>query len=250
MDKGLAGKVCLVTGGSRGIGAEICRAMASEGVKLAINYYNSEPAALKLLEEIKTQGIETMAIKADVSQAAQVEAMFQQIEKQMGPVDLLVNNAGISLQAMLVNTAENEWDRLMGVNLKGAFLCCRRALPNMLSNSKGSIVNIASVWGMRGAAGESVYAASKGGLLALSRSLAVEVGQCGIRVNTIAPGPVDTDMLIQELQPEDIAQLKQEIPAARLGHPREIAAACVFLMSSQAAYINGAVLTVDGGWKA
>ncbi|WP_083453876.1 elongation factor P 5-aminopentanone reductase [Syntrophomonas palmitatica] len=250
MDKGLAGQVCLVTGGSRGIGAEVCRALALEGVKVAVNYHNSEAAALKLLEEIRLQGMEAMAVKADISQAAQVEAMFQRVEKELGPVGLLVNNAGISLQAMLVDTAEDEWDRLMGVNLKGAFLCCRRALPGMLSNSKGSIVNVASVWGMRGAACESVYAASKGGLLALTRSLAVEVGQCGIRVNAIAPGPVKTDMLVKELQADEIEQLNSEIPLGRLGRSREMAAACVFLLSSQASYINGAVLNVDGGWKA
>lgn len=241
--------VCLITGGSRGIGAAIVRAAAAEGAAVAINYHRSEAAAGKLVGELQAQGTRVIAVRADVSIAAQVESMFEQVEDNLGPVDWLINNAGISLRSLLQDTSENQWDELMGVNFKGAFLCIRRALPAMIRRRSGAIVNIASIWGQQGAAFESVYAASKGGLIALTRSLAAEIGPSGIRVNALAPGPIDTDMLRTEMTRSELADLAGEIPLGRLGQPEDVAAACMFLLSKKASYINGQVITVDGGWK-
>jgi len=241
--------VCLVTGGSRGIGAAIVKALTAEGVTVALNYHRSASAAQLLANELLEQGGRILPIQADISVAAEVESMFQQVEEQLGPIDWLVNNAGISLRSLLQDTTEDQWDELMGVNLKGAFLCMRRALPGMIGRRNGSIVNIASIWGQQGAAFESVYSASKGGLIALTRSSAAEAGPSGIRVNALAPGPIATDMLKEEMTPEEVTGLVGEIPLGRLGQPEDVAAACLFLLSTKAAYINGQVLTIDGGWK-
>lgn len=249
MKKGNHPAVCLVTGGGRGIGAAIVRALAAEGAAVALNYHQSASAAGALVKELQEQGKRVLAVKADISAAAEVESMFRQVEDQLGHVDWLVNNAGISLRGLLQDTTEDQWDELMGVNFKGAFLCMRRALPGMIRQRHGSIVNIASVWGQQGAAFESVYSASKGGLIALTRSLAAEVGPSGIRVNALAPGPIATDMLKEEMSADELLGLAGEIPLGRLGQPEDVAAACLFLLSKQAAFINGQVITVDGGWK-
>lgn len=246
---GLRGHICLVTGASRGIGAEIARAVAGAGAATAINYHNSKYEALQLLEELNAQGYKAMAVKADVSKSRDVEAMYADIEDKWGSVDLLVNNAGVSLRRLLTETSEEEWHQVMDINLKGAFLCSRQALPAMIRNRFGRIVNIASIWGLRGASCEAVYAASKGGLIALSRSMAAEMGPSGISVNAIAPGPVQTDMLNQELDNDEVTTLASDIPLGRLAVPGDIAAACLFLLSPAASYINGQVLGLDGGWK-
>lgn len=241
--------VCLVTGGSRGIGAAIVTALAAEKVPVALNYHRSEASAKKLAKQLDDQGCRVLAVKADISKAVEVEAMFSLTEEQLGPIDWLVNNAGISMRGLLQDTSEEQWDELMGINLKGAFLCMRRALPGMIRRRQGSIVNIASIWGQQGAAFESIYSASKGGLIALTRSLAAEVGPSGIRVNALAPGPIATDMLKEEMSLEEMTGLAEGMPLGRLGQPEDVAAACVFLLSSKASYINGQVITIDGGWK-
>lgn len=246
---GLKGHICLVTGASRGIGAEIARVVAAAGAATAINYHNSKREALQLLEELNAQGHQAMAVKADISQSRDVEAMYADIEDKWGSVDLLVNNAGVSLRRLLTETSEEEWHQVMDINLKGAFLCSRQALPAMIRNRFGRIVNIASIWGLRGASCEAVYAASKGGLIALSRSMAAETGPSGISVNTIAPGPVQTDMLNQELDNDEMTALAGDIPLGRLAVPGDVASACLFLLSPAASYINGQVIGLDGGWK-
>jgi 3-oxoacyl-[acyl-carrier protein] reductase len=245
----LKGHICLVTGSSRGIGAQIARTVAAAGARTVINYHSSQQQAIQLLGELTEQGYQVMAIQADVSQSREVEAMFAQIETEWGSIDLLVNNAGISLKGLLTETSEEEWQQVMDINLKGAFLCCRRALPAMVRNCCGRIINIASIWGLRGASCESAYAASKGGLIALSRSLAAEMGPSGINVNVIAPGPVETDMLLQELDCDERTALTEDIPLGRLASPDDVASACLFLLSPAASYINGQVLVLDGGWK-
>jgi 3-oxoacyl-[acyl-carrier protein] reductase len=169
----LKGHICLVTGSSRGIGAQIARTVAAAGARTVINYHYSQHQAMQLLAELTEQGDQVMAVQADISQGREVEAMFARIEDKWGSVDLLVNNAGISLKGLITEISEEEWQQVMDINLKGAFLCCRRALPAMIRTRFGRIVNIASIWGLRGASCESVYAASKGGLIALSRSLAM-----------------------------------------------------------------------------
>lgn len=244
----LKGHICLVTGASRGIGACIARTVAAAGASTVINYRNSELQAKILLEELQEKGYQAMAIKADVSRSQEVEFMFAAIEQEWGSVDLLVNNAGISLRRLFTETSEEEWQQVMDINLKGSFLCCRRALPAMIRNRFGRIINIASIWGLRAASCEVVYAASKGGLIALSRSLAAEMGPSGITVNAIAPGPVDTEMLDHELEESDRKSLIDEIPLGRLATPDDVASLCLFLLT-ESAYINGQVITLDGGWK-
>lgn len=243
------GKVCLVTGGSRGIGAAVAQKVALSGAAVAINYLKSEDQAAGLVRTIRESGGRALAVQTDIRQEAAVDRMFTRIENTLGAVDLLVNNAGISLQKMLIDTSAEEWQAIMDTNLSGPFYCCRRALPAMMEKRCGRIVNVASIWGLRGAGCEAVYAAAKGGLIALSRSLAVEAGAWGITVNALAPGPVETDMLLSDLAVDERRELAGEIPLGRLGRSEEIASACRFLLSAEAAYINGSVLVLDGGWK-
>ncbi len=241
--------VCLITGASRGIGREIARAAAAQGIDVAINYYSSKHEAVKLEKELQAQGLNAIAVQADVGCEKDVEKMFSLIESKLGPVNMLINNAGISLRALITETTEVQWQKVMDTNLKGPFLCCRRALPDMIGKKFGRIINIASIWGITGASYEAVYAASKGGLLAMTKSMAVELGPSGITVNAVAPGPIQTDMLQGELSMQEIQNLANEIPLGRLGFPEEIASTCVYLLSSKAAFINGQVISIDGGWK-
>lgn len=244
----LQGKVCLITGASRGIGAAIARSAAQRGAAVAVNYFHSEKQAVHEVESIRRMGARAIAVGADVSSPAGVDNLFLQVEQELGPVDLLVNNAGRSLQKLVTHTSDHEWDETINVNLKGPFLCCRRALPHMIRQHYGRIVNIASIWGVAGASCESIYAASKGGLALFTRSLAKEVGPSGITVNAIAPGPVDTDMLRGELSDQECQELAREIPLGRLGCPDEVASLCVYLLGESASYITGQVIAVDGGW--
>lgn len=248
-NKRLDGYVCLVTGAAKGIGRAIAIAAAREGACVVINYYTSQAEAHELEKMLKQEGCRALAVQADVSREKAVKGMFDYIEAQLGHVELLVNNAGISLRALLTETSETQWQKIMDTNLKGAFLCCQRALPAMIQKRHGRIVNISSVQGLCGASYESAYAASKGGLIALTKSLAAEVGPSGITVNALAPGPIKTSMLTSELDAEDCEYLKAQIPAGRFGDPEEIASACIYLMSREAGYINGLTLTIDGGWK-
>lgn len=243
------GKVCLVTGGSRGIGAAIAMQAATHGAAVVVNYYQAEQLAGRLVRSIQEKGGKALAIQANISLEPAVENMFQTIEKTLGPVDMLVNNAGISLRKMVIDTGTDEWKTLMDVNLKGPFLCCRRALGSMMDKRCGRIVNMASIWGMRAASCESIYSAAKGGLIAFTRSLAAEMGPWGITVNALAPGPIETDILLAELDGNERAALAGEIPLGRLGHSEEVAEACMFLLSEKASFINGEVLVIDGGWK-
>ncbi|MEN6348828.1 MAG: 3-oxoacyl-ACP reductase FabG [Syntrophomonas sp.] len=247
--KTLENNICLITGAGRGIGAAIAREVAAQGAHVVVNYLSSETLARDLVAELRQMGVSSLSIKADVSREEEVEHMFCQVEKELGTVSMLINNAGVSLRGLVTETSVEQWEKVMGINLKGAFLCCRRALPEMIRHHFGRIVNIASVWGEHGASYESVYAASKGGLIALTKSLAQELAPSGITVNAISPGPIETDMLKNELDEEEKCFLAEQIPCGRLGRTEEVAAACGFLLTREAAYINGQVLSIDGGWK-
>lgn len=250
-DRGeLAGRICLVTGAGRGIGAAIARAAAAQGAGVVIHYHNSFREAFALLGELEKRGTRALAVQADVGDERAVDAMFSLVEQKMGAVDLLVNNAGVSLRKLITDTSLEDWYRVMDTNLKGVFLCSRRAISPMIRQRYGRIVNIASIWGLHAGAMECVYAASKGGVVALSKSLATELGPSGITVNAICPGPVETAMLRNEFDTGELEALAEDLPLGRLATPGEVAELCTFLLSERAVYINGQAITLDGGWKA
>ncbi|MFU8813999.1 MAG: SDR family NAD(P)-dependent oxidoreductase [Pseudomonadales bacterium] len=230
----LSDKTVLVTGAARGIGRAMAAAFAEAGARVAVNDLEA-PAEFEL-----------PFFRADVSRKAEVDDMFAAIGHELGPVDILVNNAGITLVRPFLELSEHDWDRVLATNLKSMFLCCQAALPGMLAQGAGVIVNIASELGYLGRARFAPYAAAKGGVLSLTRSLAREFAPT-VRVNAIAPGPVDTDMLRSEIQrPEELAA-EMAIPMGRLGSAGEIAATAVFLASPAASFFCGDVLSPSGG---
>lgn len=239
-------KTALVTGGAKGIGEAICVGLAKDGYNIALNYNSSEKEALSLKEKLSTY-TDIEIFKADVSDSQQVNTMFNEIEKHFGGVDILVNNAGIAQQVLFTEITDEMWQKMIGVNLTGAFNCCRRALPYMINQKNGSIVNIASMWGEVGASMEVHYSASKAGLIGLTKALAKEVGLSGITVNAVSPGVVLTDMMSQ-FSDEDKKVLADETPMGVLGIPEDIASAVSFLVSEKARFITGQVLSVNGGF--
>lgn len=239
-------KIALVTGGAKGIGEAICVELAKDGYNIAINYNSSEKEALSLKEKLSTY-TDIEIFRADVSDSQQVNTMFNEIEKHFGGVDILVNNAGIAQQVLFTEITDEMWQKMIGVNLTGAFNCCRRALPYMINQKNGSIVNIASMWGEVGASMEVHYSASKAGLIGLTKALAKEVGLSGITVNAVSPGVVLTDMMSQ-FSDEDKKILADETPVGVLGKAEDIASAVSFLVSEEARFITGQVLSVNGGF--
>lgn len=239
-------KTVLITGASRGIGAETARLFAQKGWAVAVNYRNSRDAAEELVSEIRKNGGTALAIPADVGDPEQVEALFQTAERELGQIEALVNNAGIAQQKLFTDLTDEDWDELFRVDVKGVFLCCRRALPAMIRRHRGVIVNISSMWGQVGASCEVHYSAAKAAVIGLTRALAKEVGPSGIRVNCIAPGVIQTEMN-GNLTPETLEALKEETPLELLGDPADVAKAAWFLTSEDSAFITGQVLGVNGG---
>ncbi|MEE1050452.1 MAG: 3-oxoacyl-ACP reductase FabG [Clostridia bacterium] len=226
----------LITGASRGIGAATARAFAERGDKVFINYNNSQEAAEELAKE--TGGV---AIRADVSNANEVNAMFEKI----GSVDILINNAGISGFYMIDAMSDEEWKRMIDVNLNSVFYCTRAVLPQMINRKQGAIVNVSSMWGICGASCEVAYSTAKAGIIGFTKALAKEVGPSGIRVNCVAPGVIDTDMN-KSLDEDAKKALCEETPLGRLGTPEEIAKAIVFL-ADENSFITGQILSPNGG---
>ena len=239
-------KTALVTGGAKGIGAAVCRALAKDGYNIALNFNTSEKEALSLKNELSA--VTSVEIfKADVSDSEQVKKMFSEIENIFGGADVLVNNAGIAQQALFTDITDEMWQKMIDTNLTGAFNCCRSALPYMIREKCGSIINIASMWGEVGASMEVHYSAAKAGLIGLTKALAKEVGLSGITVNAVSPGVVLTDMMAQ-FSDEDKKVLADETPMGVLGTPEDIAATVSFLASEKARFITGQVVSVNGGF--
>lgn len=239
-------KTALVTGGAKGIGAAICKALANDGYRIALNYNNSLESATELKNELSSV-THIELFKADVSDSSEVERMFTEIEGVFGGVEILINNAGIAQQALFTDITDEMWQKMIGVNLTGAFNCCRRALPYMIRNKFGKIINITSMWGEVGASMEVHYSASKAGLIGLTKALAKEVGLSGITVNAVSPGVVETDMMAS-FSDEVKSSLADETPLGVLGTPENIASAVSFLISDKADFITGQVVSVNGGF--
>ena len=236
----------LITGASRGIGAQCALSFAKAGYDVALNYCRSEEKALALVKEIEALGVKVFAAQADVADSAQVKEMFDAVRRELGTVDVLVNNAGIAHVGLLTDMTDDEWRRLIDTDLSGTFYCCREALSDMIRTHSGVIVNIASMWGEVGASCEAAYSAAKAGVIGLTKALAKEVGPSGVRVNAVSPGVVMTDMMA-DFSEDDVAALKDETPLTSLGSPEDIADAVLFLASEKARFITGQVLSVNGG---
>ena len=240
-------RVALVTGSSRGIGRAIAAELAREGWAVCVNYIRQQQAAEEAASAIRAGGGRAIAVRADVADGAAVAEMVRRTEAELGPVSLLVNNAGIAGQAQFQDITDEMWERYLAVNLGGARNTIRAVLPHMLHEKEGCIVNISSIWGLRGASCEVAYACTKAGLIALTRSLAAELGPSRIRVNCVAPGVINTDM-VQVLGQETLDGLAEQTPLGRLGTPEDIAHAVAFFASDRASFITGQVLTADGGF--
>lgn len=242
----LTGKTALVTGSSRGIGRAIALELARCGAQVVVNYRHEVERAAAVCAEIEALGGRALAVQADVGDAAEVERLFSRATEAFGTVDVLVNNAGVARDALLLRMSEADWDTVVDTSLKAAFLCTRAALRGMLRARWGRIVSISSVIALGANPGQANYAAAKAGVIALTRTLAREVGSRGITVNAVAPGYVQTDMTTA-LTEQARKQLVDRIALDRLGTPEDVAQAVGFLCSPAAAYVTGHVLVVDGG---
>jgi 3-oxoacyl-[acyl-carrier protein] reductase len=242
----LTGKVALVTGGSRGIGRAIALELARQGCKVAVNYHTNAALAEEVVAAISGAGGEARAFCADVSRAEDAQKLVDATVEAWGTLDILVNNAGIARDTMLLRMSEEDWDAVLDTNLKGAFHCAKAAQRLFLRKKSGRMINIGSVVGLSGNAGQANYAAAKAGLVGFTKALAKEFGSRNITVNLVAPGFIQTDMTAR-LTPEIIDKALSHIPLGRLGSAEDVAAAVAFLASDAAAYITGQVLCVDGG---
>ncbi len=240
-------RTAFVTGASRGIGRAIARRLALEGCAVGIDYWQSREQALALERELRDRGCKAMAVQGDVSCRESISGAIRRVEDAFGPVSVLVNNAGIAVQHQFQDITEDFWDRIFAVNVKGAYYSIQTVLPHMLHEKSGSIVNISSIWGLRGASCEVAYSTTKAAIIGMTRSLAMELAPSGIRVNCIAPGVINTDM-VRVLGQDTLRELAEETPLGRLGTAEDIAAAAAFLALEDASFITGQVLTADGGF--
>ncbi|MES2516495.1 MAG: 3-oxoacyl-[acyl-carrier-protein] reductase [Bacteroidota bacterium] len=242
----LQNKVVLVTGASRGIGRAIAFKMAQEGANVAFTYLSSVEKGLALETELSAMGVKAKGYRSDASDFKQAEELMNSVVADFGTIDVLINNAGITKDGLLMRMSEEQWDSVIQVNLKSVFNLTKAATKPMMKAKSGSIINLTSVVGIRGNAGQSNYAASKAGIIGFTKSVALELGSRNIRSNAIAPGFIETEMT-GELNEASVAEWTKSIPLKRGGQPEEVADACVFLASDMSRYITGQVLQVDGG---
>ena len=241
-------KTVIVTGGSRGIGAATCIRFAELGYNVILNYNNSREAAVMLAESQRQLGRAVYPCRADVSDRAAVEKMVDNVLREFGKIDVLVNNAGIANQELFTDVSMEDWNKMISVNLTGVFNCTQAVLPSMIKNHSGSIINVSSVWGETGASCEVPYSTVKAGIIGMTKALAKEVGPSGIRVNCVAPGVISTKMN-SHLSLEDMNSLIDETPLCRIGEADEVATSITFLASEDSSFITGHVLSVNGGFS-
>ncbi|MCP3771729.1 3-oxoacyl-[acyl-carrier-protein] reductase [Paenibacillus sp. MZ04-78.2] len=242
----LTGKVALVTGASRGIGRAIAIGLAEAGADVVVNYAGSEAAAAEVVQAIEAIGRKSFKVKANIGSVQEVDEMFKLILEAFGRIDILVNNAGITRDNLIMRMKEEEFDQVIETNLKGVFNCVKAATRPMMKQRSGRIINISSVVGATGNAGQINYAAAKAGVIGMTKTAAKELASRGIHVNCVAPGFIETDMT-DKLSEDQRSQLMTQIPLARLGKPEDIAKAVVFLASDDSSYMTGQTLHVDGG---
>lgn len=238
-------KVIIVTGGSRGIGAETVKLLAKENYNIVLNYYHSEEKAQKIQEELAQQGKKIEIFRADVSKRADVKKLINFTLDKFKTIDILINNAGIAQTKLFTEITDEEWNNMIQTNLNSAFYCCQEVLSTMIHYKKGSIINISSIWGITGASCEVHYSVAKAGIIGLTKALAKEVGPSNIRVNSIAPGIIETDMN-NTYSKEDIEKIKEEIPLEKIGQPIDIAKCIRWLIEDE--YTTGQIISLNGGW--
>jgi len=244
----LAGRVAVVTGGSRGIGRAIAIALGSAGAKVVINYTANEAAAAEAAAAVATAGGVAVTKRFDVADSAAVDAAFKEIISAEGGLHILVNNAGIAVNTLVLGAKDADWKRALDVNLSGTFHCCRAAIRALMkAKETGRIINITSITGETGSAGQAPYVAAKAGVIGLTKTLAREYASRGVTVNAVSPGYIDTDMTAKELPEDRRVELLKTIPLGRVGKPEEVAAAVAYLAGPAAGYITGQVLRVNGG---
>jgi 3-oxoacyl-[acyl-carrier protein] reductase len=243
----LTGKVALVTGASRGIGATIARHLARCGVRVGVNYRQRKEAALEVVDSIAGLGGESVALAADVSQEKSAETVVKQVLEQWGRIDILVNNAGITRDRLLLRMTLEDWDEVLDVDLRGAFLCTKYVMPHLIKQRQGRVVNISSVVGIGGNPGQANYAAAKAGLIGFTKAVAREVASRNVTVNAVAPGFIDNGGMVEQLSEDTRQQILARIPLGRFGTGDEVAEVVTFLCSQGAGYITGQVITIDGG---
>lgn len=242
----LSGSVALVTGASRGIGAVIARRLAEAGVKVGVNYLSSPESAEEVVSSIISAGGEALLVEGDVAQEEPAKSTIQQVVSHWGRIDILVNNAGINRDRLLLRMNTDDWDQVIQVDLRGAFLCTRFVMPHLIKQRSGRIVNISSVVGISGNPGQANYAAAKAGLIGFTKSVAREVASRNVTVNALAPGYIATGM-VEKLSKAAREKILSRIPMGRFGVAEDVSEAVVFLCSNGASYITGEVLTIDGG---
>lgn len=239
-------KTAIVTGGSRGIGAAIVHMLVKEGYNVVINYNKSEQEAKKMKEEFTNKGYSVETFKADVSKREEIRKLVKFTIEKFKNIDILVNNAGISQTKLFTDITDEDWKKMLDTNLNSVFYMCQEVVPNMINNKKGCIINISSIWGITGASCEVHYSVAKAGVDALSKALAKELGPSGIRVNSIAPGIIDTDMN-KHLNEKEIQEIEDEIPLCKIGKAQDIAKCVKWLIEDE--YTTGQVISVNGGWN-